>query len=307
MGAIARLQALMEEIGEELTASVEVQDPIAYLDYAPYTRLNSDNHRHRSGLSYFARARTAAWAPLGLHAALLTAGYNCPFIDLEAATDDALAEFQGAVFPSRGWLPLNEYGKLVVFTLRGGALVTFPEPVTRQPDGTPFKTTFLWPHPRRPSRPTVWTDWILARREAGGASYRAQVRDGTSSVIATTLGEDYLGPGYAALRPVARFALRRFAVSLFEDRAARQIVPDDSLEVEAIARLSPDGGCLLFVINRLGAQAGTLRFPTAAALNLQTPVTAQVLFSHLGSHAVGLDDGIWLDLRPGDVMVLRLR
>jgi hypothetical protein len=307
--ALGRLQTLIGTLEEELASSVEVQDPIAYLDYAPYARATPDDLRHRMGRALFGREPTPSGrGRLGLHAALLTAGYNCPFVDLEAASDETLAEFPAAIFPSRGWLTLDEYGKLVVFTLRGGTLVTFPEPVTRQPDGTSFKTTFLWPH--RPPQPR-WTDELFRRYDAGGPAAgsiaRAQVRDGTSTLIGTAPGEAYPSRRYPGIRPAARLALRRLVVSLFEERVPRQIVPDDSLEVEAIARLSPDGGCLLFVINRLGAQAGRLLFPAVTSLNVQSPVTVQVLFSHLGSAATGLHDGLALDLLPGDTMILRLR
>ena len=104
-----------------------------------------------------------------------------------------------------------------------------------------------------------------------------------------------------------RRALRRLVLRLFEEGAPRQIVPDESLEVEAVARLSPDGGCLLFVLNRLEApQSGRLRFPHPGALNLGAEVRAEVLYSAAGSGAVGETGGVRLDLAPGEALVLRL-
>src|SRR5207247_8367697 len=78
-------------------------------------------------------------------------------------------EYRAAIFPSRGYLDLESYGKLVVFTLRGGSLVTLPQPPTRQTDGTPFRSTFLWPHLpasiRRLDRARLLAD-LLRRRAA---------------------------------------------------------------------------------------------------------------------------------------------
>jgi hypothetical protein len=90
-------------------------------------------------------------------------------------------------------------------------------------------------------------------------------------------------------------------------------VPDDTLEVEAVARLCPDAargsgsGCLLFVVNRLGAQRGTIHFPSPAALNLRGPSEAEVLFSAFGSRAAATAGGLALDLAPDDVLIVRLR
>jgi hypothetical protein len=126
-------------------------------------------------------------------------------------------------------------------------------------------------------------------------------------LLGVPLGAPYASPSYATLAPAVRRALRRLALGLFEEGAPRQIVPDEALEVEAVARLSPDGGCLLFVLNRLGApQAGHLRFPHPGALNLGAEVRAEVLYSVAGSGAVGEGGAVRLDLAPGEALVLRL-
>ncbi|MBI3972231.1 MAG: beta-galactosidase [Chloroflexi bacterium] len=425
---VGRFHEFVAAHEEELTASVEVHDPIAYLDYQPYTRLTPVDHLHLPGaralpdpLRYFAGRGLA-----GLHAVLLTAGYNPIVVDLVSATEESLADYLVAIFPSRGYLDLENYGKLVVFTLRGGHLVTFPEPVTRQQDGTPFRTAFLWPV--RPAR-RRWLDrgrmlfhlamrWALpyhlrTRRrltralpgalhlsdlfeavlagqaaplrgirlhtaggtvrgdyqlvefpEAGGsdasgggipakdaagvatghsaasnagaasvpnpfdrsnpspsavraevllrhgsrpAGYRVPVRDGVSTLLGTFLGGSFVTSRYYALTAAERRALRQFAVSLVEPSVTRQIVPDDDLEVEAIARLSPDGGCLLFVINRLGRQQGAIHFPNPSALNLGEPLRAEALFSGAGSSADATGNGLRVRLEPDDVLIARLR
>lgn len=359
--AAGRLQAFAGAHETELTASVEVQDSIAYLDYQPYTRFTADGFPAIGALAdgLIDQAPYTAFEALSaLHAVLLTLGYNPPFLDLEAATDHALADFAAAVFPSRGYLDLENYGKLVVFTLRGGTLVTFPEPVTRQKDGTPLKTAFLWPHApsktRRLDRNQLirsfggrWRSWgrwlpgssprgvrlqlaqsaatlrgdyqlaefgdgvaggeVLLRHGRAVAAYRVQVRDGTSTLLGAIPGGAFTTPRYSMLRAAERRTVRRFALSLFEDVVPRQIVPDDALEIEAIARLSPDGGCLLFVINRLGAQTGSLRFPAPSALNLGESIAVDVLYSAFGSRAHARAEGLVLELVAGDVLVVRLR
>ncbi|HEX2325649.1 MAG TPA: hypothetical protein VHQ00_09630, partial [Chloroflexota bacterium] len=369
--ALVRLQRWVAGAEEELTASVEVRDPVAYLDYPLYWRYTPDDPPPPGDAPPDAETGGDRF---GLLALLLSCGYNPTVLDLSTIGDSALAELPVAVFPSRDFLRLDDYGKLVVFTLRGGALVTFPQPATREVDGTPLNTRFLWPHrPVPPSfgstlraalrvpfgsglRPALrdplsgerlpaevaralpgpWRTFPDAARPfvrygrsgrgevpraapeavqaqvlltAGGAplAYRVQVRSGTSAVLGVPLGAPYSAPAYATHPPPVRRVLRRLVLRLFEEGAPRQIVPDESLEVEAVARLSPDGGCLLFVLNRLEApQAGRLRFPHPGALNLGAEVRAEVLYSATGSGAVGETGGVRLDLAPGEALVLRL-
>jgi hypothetical protein len=356
--ALIRLLHWLEDAGEELTASVELRDAIAYLDYLPYARLTPDDVP--AAPTAGRAAAEAARKRFGLHALLLTCGYNPTVLDLEAVDDLDLAQFPVAVFPSLGYLGVDAYGKLVVFTLHGGSLITLPEPAVREVDGTPLNTRFLWPHPAGQGPPR-WSATLLPWRSrlrragtgesvpfsgrcltfpaagrpfvrygrtgagevpraateavtaqvlmtAGGvpAAYRVQVRSGTSTVVGAALGAEYLTPAYARLAPAARRTLRRVLLNLFEETTPRQIVPDDHLDLEAIARLSPDGGSLLFVINRLGGQSGRLHFPVPESLNIGRHPTATVLFSGAGSTATGRAGGVTLDLAPGDAMVLRL-
>lgn len=394
--ALARLQHWLESAAEELTASVEVRDALAYLDYQPYSRRTPDDVPTPIGQRW--RATPSSGPPdrrfrYGLHALLLTCGYNPSVVDLQHAPDAELLEYPAAVFPSLGYLAVEDYGKLVVFTLRGGSLVTFPEPATRQADGTPLNTQFLWPHRGDDVPPLtaaggalgrLWRPWrpwgqrllgrlpwhVLGRArdealptgtelkpwEGGGtvrgdgrlltfpdagrpvvrygrrgagdvpraatetlqaqvllshaglpAAYRVQVRSGTSTVLGTWLGGAYATPHYASLTPEARLGLRRFALRLFHDVVPRQLAPQERLELETVARLSPDGGCLLFVINRLGPQSGWIHFPAPSALNLGTDVRAAVLYSAAGSRAEGGTSAVRLDVEAGDVLVVRLR
>lgn len=386
---LARLQAFLAAREEELTASVEVHDAVAFVTYQPYTRVALAQLLHRLGsllgddrrpLNPSANGRVASadaagaapeatwlpWLGLGFLALMLATGYNPTVVDLESITDEELAEFPAAVFPSAGYLDLDSYGKLVVFTLRGGHLVTFPEPVTCEPDGAPFRSTFLWPlrperrlwlsarqsplrqwsghvarwlplaRPRGEATPAGQIGWPATRlrREAGSraddvlaehlvveyppggmvllrhgkapAGYQVRVRDGLSTVLGTWPGAAYATSRYYALSAAQRRALRRLVIDLFTGQAPRQIVPDDSLEIEVVARLSPDGGCLLFVLNRLGAQAGCLHLPNPAALNLGQRLRAELLYSAFGSRVIAGEGHLRLALAPRDVVIARV-
>jgi hypothetical protein len=219
-------------------------------------------------------------------------------LDLGAVTDADLADFPAAVFPSQGVLDLDDYGKLVVLTLRGATLVTYPEPVRRMPDGTPFRTAFLWPQPSSSARGATGGE-----RQIG---HRAQVRDGVSTLLYEPLGEPYGGPAYYRLPAAQRHAYRDLVLSLLEDASARQIAPDPDLEVEVVARLSPEGGALLFVINRLTEQSGHIRFPFPEALNCRPSLAAQILFSGAGSTAASDGDGVHVKMAAQDAVILRL-
>jgi hypothetical protein len=150
---VARLQTFVARHEAELTASTEVYDPIAYLEYQPYTRITPETcfpvplPGLIEPLQYF-----ASFAMAGFHALLQTAGYNVPFVDLETTTPEALASYAAAVFPSAGYLERGQYGKLEQYVRGGGNLVTFPEPVVRRADGEPLSSGVLWPHQPRAKR-----------------------------------------------------------------------------------------------------------------------------------------------------------
>ena len=137
--------------------------------------------------------------------------------------------------------------------------------------------------------------------------YRAQVRGGTSIVMGTDLAASYVCGDYFQHSPAERLSLRRFVVALLGEAAPRHVVPDETLECEIVARLSPDGGCLLFVLNHVAAQAGTVHFPSPDRLNLGAATAVEVLYSARGSQADAVHDGLILRLEAGDCLLLRLR
>ena len=87
---------------------------------------------------------------------------------------------------------------------------------------------------------------------------------------------------------------------------ARSLVPSRELEVELVTRLSPDGGALIFVLNRLGSQAGMLTVPDPSVLNLSSAPSVAVELTLRGSTAEWSAGGIMVRFAAQDAMVLRV-
>ncbi|HET7771593.1 MAG TPA: hypothetical protein VFN74_22665 [Chloroflexota bacterium] len=275
--ALAPLQRWLGETEEELTASVAVQDAVACLETPGSAALLE-----------------------GGFAVLALAGFNPTLVDLLSASDADLAEFPAALFPTDGVLDVPDYGKLVVLTLRGATMVTYPQPVQRTPEGIAYRTTFLWPAPSKG-----------AGAGAGGGEQRAlgrrvQVRDGVSTLLTEPFGEPYGGAAYSRLPAGQRTAHRDLALALFAEAVMPALEPDRQLEVEHVARLSPDGGALLFVVNRLGAQSGRVRLADLPTLRLSPEFKVETLFTGSGSSARREGDGVGLTLAASDALVVRL-
>jgi hypothetical protein len=297
--SLTRLQVWLGEHEEEIASSVEVKDALAFLDYAPYQRLNE--------------GRVA-----GAFGALVCAGYNPTLMDLELATDESLSEFPAALLPCGGFMDVPNYGKLVVLTLRGATFVTLPEPVSRQIDGSPLKTTFLWPQQVPATHRSAGSTRAGEMLETPTASSMkgegamevgrmAQVRDGTSTLLTVDVGQPYASDAYYRLPSSQREAIRLVLVSLFSQAVRRQVVPGAGFEAEMVARLSPDGGALLFIANRLDTQRGEVALPFPEALNLGADWSAELLFGERGSTAMRNGDTLALELVAGDAVVIRLR
>ena len=113
--ALVRLQRWIAGAEEELTASVEVRDPIAYLDYPLYWRYTPEDPPPSRDVpptpSRGRPLRTAGPPPL----LWLQPHRARPEHDRRRRPGGLPV----AVFPSRDFLRLDDYGKLVVFTLRG--------------------------------------------------------------------------------------------------------------------------------------------------------------------------------------------
>jgi hypothetical protein len=149
---------------------------------------------------------------------------------------------------------------------------------------------------------------IILRAGTQAAGYRAPVGRGASIVLGTLPGGCYTTSVYYRLTTSERAELRRFAVELMSALGVSRAAASD-LEVECVRRRLPDGGWLLFLLNRVGRQQGTLTLALDGLVGAQM----ETLYSYKDSRAqVQADahaDGqvrLELDLAPDDVMVLRL-
>jgi hypothetical protein len=222
----------------------------------------------------------------GLGAGLFTLLRDCGYfpvpLNLSTVEEETLAEYPTAVLPSRGALDLGDYGSLVVYVLKGGTLITFPEPPTRQPNGAAFRSTFLWPHlpgvaprtrgsvgsspllrrllgrvgrasehsilseadglpvpivgpvaefpsadqpfvrygtgysqPQRSGGPVALRPEVLLRRAGIPIAYRAQIRDGVSTVIGADPGAAYEANRHPPMSADDLQRLQQFVVGVF--------------------------------------------------------------------------------------------
>ena len=162
-------------------------------------------------------------------------------------------------------------------------------------------TTFAVP-------PQVPPEHVLLRAGTEVAGYRMSVGKGASIVLGTLPGGCYNTSVYYQLAESERIELRHFARELMDMLSIRREATSD-LEVECVRRRLPDGGWLLFLLNRVGSQQGalTLALDGLADIRLETLYTyrhsrAQVQAGASKDGQISLD----VDLAPDDVLVLRL-
>ncbi len=132
--------------------------------------------------------------------------------------------------------------------------------------------------------------------------YRVPVGRGTSTLLGTFPGGAYATSRYYRLSPDERAGLRRFAVELMDAAGIdRQVVSD--LEVEVVRRRLPDGGWLLFLLNRLGEQRGEMRLALEGLTNLRV----EHLYRYKHSRAECSGPGsLTIVLAADDVLALRV-
>jgi hypothetical protein len=142
------------------------------------------------------------------------------------------------------------------------------------------------------------------------------VGQGSSTVLGTLPGGCYATSVYYRLNAAERAWLRRFAVELLDAAGVPRTVSSD-LEVECVRRRLPDGSWLLFLINRLSEQRGTLTLSglaeqagradyTVEALYADNHSSAEVVQHHSEDHQDGSALRLALTLAKDAVLVLRL-
>lgn len=136
------------------------------------------------------------------------------------------------------------------------------------------------------------------------AAYEATHGWGTSTVLGTLPAGRYLTPRYYAMPERDRRALRHFARGLLADRGVEPLVHCD-VEVEVVGHAGESGG-MLFLINRLGRQAGDIRLREPALFGYSGQL--EIAYTFAGSRARAVNARtIHVELLADDVLVLRLR
>ena len=137
--AVAQVTRWLDRYEELLVRSTPVYDPLVVL---------------WDGLSALVREpdEPLAESAIGQLLALLgTAGWQPECLDLSTLDDETLGEFRAAIISGHGYLELEAYGRLVVYTVGGGHLLTVGQPVYADESGRRINTRFLYPRP--PSAP----------------------------------------------------------------------------------------------------------------------------------------------------------
>ncbi len=145
---VEAISRFLDEHGERLLASHEVNDPVAFGIYYPNFRFAAEDYFGRS--LYLDPHRYLAFlGQAGLHALMLCAGFNPRVVDLGYAAKRqgpaGLAGLQAIVFTSKGILDQNTYHLLEQWVSDGGHLVTAPVPPTRTLRGFAARYTPLFP------------------------------------------------------------------------------------------------------------------------------------------------------------------
>ncbi len=246
---LSRLAAWIGRTADSLTASTRLGDAVAWLDEPGHAGADPDDlDPLATGVANWRPGEGAAFG------AVREAGVVPMVVDAEALVPDAARDLVCLVVPTRRWIDLDRYGSLVVHALRGGNLVAIPHAPGRQRDGTPFRSTFLWPADVRTGR-------------------RVQVHDGTSALEPNpaAIGHDGARPDWIA--------------RIVEDAAPR-LRPSRGLQVSATMRLMPGGDCLAFIANPIDRpQSGILGVADPAALGISDTFVVEVAFATRGARA----------------------
>ena len=333
---IAAFIAFVAAHEDEMVASTHLTDPVVWIDDPAYAGADPDDIATigLSGTSVRWREDRAS-----LFTAMRLAGFQVKVSDVDRFGSEPDGEENvAAVFSARRWIDLERYGRLVVHTLRGGNLITFPAPPRRQRDGMAFRSTFLWPvalgrevlasTPVRlgtansgsfdgagygvvypaPFPNDVEPILNVVSVQSGGkvgsavAAYRAQIHDGTSTVVGfSKIGQ---GPGVGSASDHG--SIRRWVTSLME-AVPRRVHPSEELSVFTSIRLVPSGGSVLFVTNPAPLPtAGGLTIAEPAAIGAADSPSLRIEFATSGSSAVISGTTVQMALPAFGAMVLRV-
>ncbi len=264
-----------------------------------------------------------------------TAGWQPECLDLSTLDDETLGEFRAAIIIGHGSLELEAYGRLVVYAVGGGHLLTVGRPIHADESGRRINTRFLYP--RSISTTSERSAGRHGRWQRLSTLFRGQPRPrfGTESsnvplaneplTFAAGPGDDLWwqwhgsrrGPAVAYRAEVRRgsttvvgfplrlpsagaaadgAALRRLISDLLEPLVPRRLVPEPHLALDLSLRQVETGEALLFASNPGAAQRGAIRLRSLAALGLGGTLRAEVIAAAGESTAHLGDDGSTLSV-----------
>ena len=321
--AVAQVARFLDRYEELLVRSTPVYDPLVVL---------------WDGLNELVTAPDEALAESAsgqLLTLLGTAGWQPECLDLSTLDDETLGEFRAAIIIGQGYLELEAYGRLVVYTVGGGHLLTVGRPIYADEAGRRINTRFLYPRPAgtAPERSAGHRHlWQRLRTLFRG---QPPPRFGTESSNVPLASEPLTfaaGPGddlwwqwhgsrrgppvaYRAavhrgsttvvgtpLRPPSAgsaaddAALRRLITDLLEPLAPRRLAPEPHLALDLTLRQVETGEALLVASNTGATQRGAIRLRSLAALGLGGTLRAEVIAAAGDSTAHVEDDGSTLSV-----------
>ena len=315
--AMAQVGRWLDRYEELLVRSTPVYDPLVVLwdGLGELVREPDELLAASSGGQLLALFGTAGWQP------------EC--LDLSTLDDETLGEFRAAIIIGHGYLELEAYGRLVVYAVGGGHLLTVGRPIHADESGRRINTRLLYPRPAgTPSEQSTarHRPWQLLR-----ALFRSQPpsRFGTESSNVPLAGEPLTfaagpgddlwwqwhgsrrGPAVAYRAEVRRgsttvvgvplrlpsagaaadgAALRRLISDLLEPLVPRRLVPEPQLALDLALRQVETGEVLLFTGNPGATQRGAIRLRSLAALGLGGTLRAEVIAASGDSTArIGAD------------------
>lgn len=264
-----------------------------------------------------------------------TAGWQPECLDLSTLDDETLGEFRAAIISGHGSLELEAYGRLVVYAVGGGHLLTVGQPIHADESGRRINTRFLYPRPvSSPSEHSAGNrrPWQRLRTLFRGQPPSRFGTEGSNVPLAGDPLTFAAGPGddlwwqwhgsrrgppvaYRAevrrgsttvvgvpLRPPPTeaaadgAALRRLISDLLEPLAPRRLVPEPHLALDLSLRQVETGEALLFAGNPGAAQHGAIQMRSLAALGLGGTLRAEVIAAAGESTAHVGDDGTTLSV-----------
>ena len=332
--ALSWLRQVIDRWEHDLANSWPVYDPLALLWHGESELVAGGNEP----LS----ASTHGWLIRLLNAA----GWSPECLDLAAVDDEALGEFLGAIVIGRGWLDLESYGKLLVYAVGGGHLLTVGAPIRTDDSARPINTHLLYPRPilRPPVLPGQNDGGWRTRWRRLWPSRQPKLGTQTVQVAATDPPPVLFGPGpgtelwwhrqgrqrgpVAAYRTDTRSgsstvigsaglparaadqaALQQLLAGVLDPLVPRRLIPDPRLTLDLALRRLGSGGVFLFASNAGPAQQGVVQLRALADLGVEQPPRVEVVATARHSTARLDPDGqaLWLAVDAGDAMIVRLR